>query len=758
MKKIKEIILPIFLLIQPFLDILISLQSRYLPNTISIGVIIRGLLLVLVLFYIWKQKKYNGYIYSLFIFILIYIIYDIFILKSSISGELSNLFQIFYFPFLILFFSLYNNDKINKKLITIIYFILLNSIIIPYIFGLGYNISEYYINKEGYLGFYTGGNEISAILLCFLPILITYLKEYKNIFLKILFIIEYIACSILIATKVLFLGSIIIIAILIIKELINKKKINIKVLSIILLILIIGVISIPHTPIYKNYIVSTNYYNVDSIDDILKEDNIDNIIFSKRLSNAKKIDKKYDKSIIAKKLLGLGRTYILSIKDIEIDFLDIFYSIGIIGTIYYLVLLFFILKNTKLYGIYKLSFIFLIFISFFSGHILIKPQVSIYLSLLFLLNKYDKDYNKKRILLVANMYPSKKAKYYGSFVKNVYNLLNKNDYIMDKETITKHNNKIVKVFSYIKLHLFTIIKGTFNYYDYIYVHFISHSSLGAVIVKKIKPNIKLVLNPHGNDVVKDYEFEEKNINRSRKYIKYADKVVVPSKYFKEIMIKEYDLKEDKIFVYPSGGVNTKLFISKDKKEAKQEIGLDKNTNYIGYISRIEKNKGYDTYIEAINELVSKNKISNTKFIIVGRGDEKTKLNKLIKEYNLEDLIIKRDMVSQKELVNIYNSLDLFVLPTYRKSESLSLVGLEAMSCEIPVLAAENYGPTDYVINNKNGFFFKPQDSKMLAKKILDILKRKDLETIKENARLTAEEYDIDNTKNKILDLFNNFEA
>ena len=116
------------------------------------------------------------------------------------------------------------------------------------------------------------------------------------------------------------------------------------------------------------------------------------------------------------------------------------------------------------------------------------------------------------------------------------------------------------------------------------------------------------------------------------------------------------------------------------------------------------------------------------------------------------------MVSQKELVNIYNSLDLFVLPTYRKSESLSLVGLEAMSCEIPVLAAENYGPTDYVINNKNGFFFKPQDSKMLAKKILDILKRKDLETIKENARLTAEEYDIDNTKNKILDLFNNFEA
>ena len=145
MKKIKNNILPIFLLLQPFLDILISLQSRYLPKTISIGLIIRGLLFVLVLFYIWKNKQYRWYVYSLFIFVLIYILYDIFILKTSLIGEMSNLFQIFYFPFLILFFANYNNNKIDKKLITIIYFILLNSIIIPYIFGLGYNISEYWV-------------------------------------------------------------------------------------------------------------------------------------------------------------------------------------------------------------------------------------------------------------------------------------------------------------------------------------------------------------------------------------------------------------------------------------------------------------------------------------------------------------------------------------------------------------------------------------------------------------------------------------
>ena len=113
------------------------------------------------------------------------------------------------------------------------------------------------------------------------------------------------------------------------------------------------------------------------------------------------------------------------------------------------------------------------------------------------------------------------------------------------------------------------------------------------------------------------------------------------------------------------------------------------------------------------------------------------------------------MVSQEELVNIYNSLDLFIFPTYRKSESLGLVGLEAMSCKVPVLAAENYGPTDYIVNNKNGFFFKPQDSKTLSKKIVSILKRKDLNTILDNARLKAIEYDVENTKNEIISIFNN---
>ena len=113
------------------------------------------------------------------------------------------------------------------------------------------------------------------------------------------------------------------------------------------------------------------------------------------------------------------------------------------------------------------------------------------------------------------------------------------------------------------------------------------------------------------------------------------------------------------------------------------------------------------------------------------------------------------MVSQEELINIYNSLDIFVFPTYRRSESLGLVGLEAMACEVLVIASKNYGPTDYVVDNKNCKFFNPKDYKDLADKILEMkkLNNEEKNKMRKKARETAIKYDSKNTKELILNVF-----
>ena len=221
------------------------------------------------------------------------------------------------------------------------------------------------------------------------------------------------------------------------------------------------------------------------------------------------------------------------------------------------------------------------------------------------------------------------------------------------------------------------------------------------------------------------------------------------------MMNDYNIKENKIFVYPSGGVDTNLFKKIDKKEAKKQAKLSDKYNYIGYVSKLEKNKGYDVFLKAISILKDKKELKNYKFLVVGSGPEEDKFKEKVKELELEDYLEVRNLVSQEDLINIYNSLDVFVFPTYRKSESLGLVGLEAMACEVLVITSNKYGPTSYLIDNKNGLFFEKENSEDLANKILKILSlnHEEEKKMKTKARETAIKYDSFKTKDIILDVF-----
>lgn len=55
------------------------------------------------------------------------------------------------------------------------------------------------------------------------------------------------------------------------------------------------------------------------------------------------------------------------------------------------------------------------------------------------------------------------------------------------------------------------------------------------------------------------------------------------------------------------------------------------------------------------------------------------------------------------LPEIYCTLDLFIFPTCLE-ESLGLVGLEAMACEVPVIGSYIGGLKDYIKDKENGFF------------------------------------------------------
>ncbi len=370
----KKIVLA-FLYSLPFIDLLTSMATW--ESKSSMGLILKGIFLLLSSLYVlYKNRNKKSYwiIYGLFVFYLL--IYDIYY-KEFIKVELVNLIKIFYLPFLILFFSQYKDKVLSKKLFFYYAICFLLMYLIPYPLGLGHNINEIYENKNLYLSYFYVGNELVNIFLLLIPIGFLYLKDKKKIYLVSYSILTFLM-MLLLGTKTMYLSFILILGYFLFKK---REKIK-KYLVIVFLFFFFVAILLPHSTFYKNIKTSLDYYHIKNVSDLFTFQNIDNVIYSNRLTFVLELHKNYQKEDISGKILGMGRQKIMSIKDAEIDIFDIFYSIGWLGFGVYLIIFLFAMSKVKLKGIYAYLFYLLLVISFFSGHVLISPMTSSYLAVL----------------------------------------------------------------------------------------------------------------------------------------------------------------------------------------------------------------------------------------------------------------------------------------------------------------------------------------------------------------------------------------
>ena len=332
------------------------------------------------------------------------------------------------------------------------------------------------------------------------------------------------------------------------------------------------------------------------------------------------------------------------------------------------------------------------------------------------------------------MYPSKCYPSFGVFVKNFINSLSNDHKVSFVLSVIKgkHTSFLKKILVYMHHYFEIVYNGLTTHYDLLYLHYISHSALPVLLVKLLTGK-SLVINAHGSDVLSDNKILKINSYFIKKLVLISDCIVVPSKYYKEVMIKKYNIDKSKFFISPSGGVNRSLFAPIEKKNNKNEL-------VIGYVSRIDPGKGWDIFLDAFLKI--KQKI-NVRAIIVGDGIDREKLLNKIKSNGINHLVQLYALVPQKELPKIFNQLDVFIFPTTRFAESLGLVGLEAMSCGIPVIGSEIGGPSEYIKNNINGYKFAPGDFNDLVIKIKMFynLLEDDLQEMKKHSIETAKKYD-----------------
>lgn len=353
-----------------------------------------------------------------------------------------------------------------------------------------------------------------------------------------------------------------------------------------------------------------------------------------------------------------------------------------------------------------------------------------------------------KILVVSNMYPDINNPSYGIFVKRFCSQLESLGIEYQKSVMYKSNNFFVKIFSYIRFYLETIIKIFINTYDVIYVHYASHSAIPIIIASKFK-KIKVFTNVHGSDVVPENKKQEKFQKLTKKLLDLSYKIIVPSQYFKGYIIKKYKLDIKKIHVYPSAGVDPLIFQKYDRKKRESIIidhGLKETDFIIGFVGRITKGKGWDTLIKGLEIFYINNNNLNFKVVIVGSGTEEEKLDLLIKKSKISNKIIRFKLLDEKELADIYNILSILVFPTEREGESLGLVALEAMSCGIPIISSNFAAPKYYIKDGYNGYKYEVGNYKELSECIEKylLLNNNDKKEMSSNACITANEFLEDN--------------
>lgn len=361
-----------------------------------------------------------------------------------------------------------------------------------------------------------------------------------------------------------------------------------------------------------------------------------------------------------------------------------------------------------------------------------------------------------KILLVSNMYPDKKHSSYGIFVKRFSDELNKIGVLQCKSVMHQQDGKFMKVFGYFVFYAETFFKILFGRFDCVYIHQASHSSPPVIVAAKIK-KFKIYTNVHGCDVVPENTNQAKMQKYTKKILMLSDKIIVPSKYYEKLVSKKYSLEREKIFIYPSAGIDRAIFFEKtseDKKFLKEKYNFKNDVPIFGMAGRISEGKGWDTFVKAIS-ILKKDNIDAT-YIIVGEGREDDKLDHLIKEYCLTDEIIRIGLLPQNKLCDYYNVIDYFVFPTKREGESLGLVALEAMACGTPVISSDFAAPGYYVKDGINGYKFEMDNSQQLSEVMKHCcnLKKEKYQKLSEGAVKTAEDYNSNNIRNKLEIIMN----
>ena len=243
-------------------------------------------------------------------------------------------------------------------------------------------------------------------------------------------------------------------------------------------------------------------------------------------------------------------------------------------------------------------------------------------------------------------------------------------------------------------------------------------------------------------------WKEKRVRELGKKIEKIGRLIVLNESNKKDLKKLFSNNKNKIEkIYNPFDIEKieKLSLEKSLLTNKEkELIEDK---YFLACCRLDKLKDIDTLIESYKILKEKY-IIEEKLYIIGDGEERERLENLVKKYNLEKDIIFLGM--QKNPYVWMKNAKFFIHSSFR--EGLPTVIIEALITNGMVISSDcPVGPREILEDGKYGILFPVGDKERLIEEILRVLNDKNLvEKYGKEAKIRVEDFSKDRIKERIL--------
>jgi phosphatidylinositol alpha-1,6-mannosyltransferase len=185
----------------------------------------------------------------------------------------------------------------------------------------------------------------------------------------------------------------------------------------------------------------------------------------------------------------------------------------------------------------------------------------------------------------------------------------------------------------------------------------------------------------------------------------ADLVLSVSRYTRAMMLTWAAIAPYRVKVLPNTVASR--FIPADRAAAREVFGLGQERVIlsVGRLDARERYKGQDRVIAALPDLLRA--YPDTVYCIAGEGDDRARLERLVHERGLHDVVRFLGSVPDADLPDLYRAADLFALPS--TGEGFGIVFLEAMACGTPALGLAEAGAVDALADGQLGRACRPEE-------------------------------------------------